>query len=168
MSGYENEFYDNAGGQSQETPSIKVLREKAEADSKRIAELTEAVNRLNEQGRKQNVVNILAEKGLHPKLAELYQGEPTAEKVSEWATEYAPVFGLKQSEGNSSHEEVQTTTPAAQTFLNLEQQQAFQQMQSAGLDGVPQSNHNEQMGALGAAGSREELEAAMRNHGWIY
>lgn len=146
-----------------ESGGMKALREKAESDSKRIQELSEKLARLEESGRQASVSTLFESAGANPGISRFYKGEPTPEAVQTWITENSDVFSLRQSEGNSSHEEAQTPAAPAVTF---EQQQAFLRMQNAGIDGTPADNHGEVMASLNSAESYEQLLENMSRHGW--
>lgn len=147
-----------------ESGGMKALREKAEADSKRIQELSEKLARLEESRRRDSVGDLFKAAGVNPGAAKFYNGEPDPEKIQAWVTENSEILSLRQGEGIPSHEEAQTTpTPPVVTF---EQQQAFLRMQNAGIDGTPADNHTEVMGSLNSAENMEDLLAAMQRHGW--
>lgn len=152
---------------TRESGGIKALREKAEADSKRIQELSDKLARLEEQSRKSSVSDLFKAEGVNPQIANLYRGDPTPEKVQEFLTENAELFGIRQGEGNPSHEEADTTVDSGTSALSPEQTAAYQAMQSAGAGVTGQrGNDTDTIGAINSANTAEELFAAMQRHGW--
>lgn len=168
--GFEDDDVYGAGSTNQahgQSNAVKALREKAEADSKKIGELTEMVNRLQEGDRRARITNVLEQKGVNPKVAQFYKGDAEPEQINTWLAENADVFGLQRSQ-EVSHQEAESTPHAqvAPAPVSLADQQAFLRMQAASIDGVPPSNENEIVGSLNAATSMEELLSAMQRHGW--
>lgn len=169
--GYDNEYlnqFEDAPAAPQETNAMKALREKAEADSKKIAELSQIVDKLHRQNQQNAVKGLFEAKGVNPKVAKFYNGDADPEQVNSWLAENADVFGLRQDEGISSREEAGSNSVAPTSTVNQEQVEQFLRMQNAGIDGLPQGNHNEVMGSIAGAENEEALFDAMRRHGWNF
>jgi hypothetical protein len=154
------------GDGQQETNAMKALREKAEADSKRIADLEAQLSKISEQNRRAAVSSLIEQKGLNPQVAKFYNGDPDPDKVNAWVAENASLFGGASPEGTGSQEG--TPNPPAPPAVPEDMQQAFLRMQMAGVDGVPPSNNAEINGALRSATDADELFTVLRNHGWAY
>lgn len=161
----ENDVY---GQQTQEAPSnaMKALREKAEADSKRIAELSDMVNKLTTEHRISSVGSLFEQRGVSPKVAKFYDGDADAAQVDAWIQENSDVFGFQGAQAVAHQEVDPTPSPAAPPAVSLADQEAFLRMQSMSIDGTPAANNDEVVGALNSAQSMEDLLAAMQRHGW--
>jgi hypothetical protein len=165
--GFEDYMNDDVPTEREENQTMKVLREKAEADSKRIQELSEKLARLEENSRQNSVASVFEAAGVSPKVAKFYKGEADTEKVNQWLAENAEVFGLAANRDDAPIQEVAERQAAPATpQVTFEQQQAYLRMQNAGIDGQPSDNHGEVMGSLNAAQNMDELLAAMQRHGW--
>lgn len=159
------------GDGQQETNAMKILREKAEADSKRIEALESQLKLVSEQNRTAAVSSLIEQKGLNPAVAKFYTGDADPDKVNAWVAENASLFGgVSPTETGSQEGTPNPPAPVAQTpsVLTPEMQAAFLRMQTAGVDGIPPSNGAEINGQLRAATNEEELFAALRQHGWAY
>ncbi len=154
------------GDGQQESNAMKILREKAEADSKRIEALESQLTQYAEQNRRAAVSSLIEQKGLNPAVAKFYNGDPDPDKVNAWVAENASLFGGASPTGTGSQEG--TPNPPAPPVVPEDMQQAFLRMQMAGVDGVPPSNNGEINNALRSATDADELFAVMRQHGWQY
>lgn len=168
---YENEYlnqFEEAPQAPRESNAMKALREKAEADSQKIAELSSIVEKLTNQNKRAAVQGVFESKGVNPKIAKFYKGEADTEQIDSWLAENADIFGLRQDEGNPSREEAGPNSAAPLSTVNQDQVEQFLRMQNAGIDGMPQGNHNEVLGSINGASSEEDLFNAMRRHGWNF
>jgi hypothetical protein len=74
---------------------VKALREKAEADSKRLKEQGDQIAKLSARLAENDLRDVVTSKGLPAKVAKLAAAagvEPTAEAVEAWVKDYGDVF----------------------------------------------------------------------------
>jgi predicted RNase H-like nuclease (RuvC/YqgF family) len=79
---------------------VKQLRKVNRTLEKRLKELETEANTLKSQTRQRTVKDVLAAKGVNPKVAAFipHDIEVTEEAVSNWLTEYGDVFGVTTPE----------------------------------------------------------------------
>jgi hypothetical protein len=89
---YEDEFGGDARGSDNNV--LRELRKQNRAKEKQIKELTERLTGLAQQARERSVKDVLAAKGLSPKIAKFIPEDMTSEEeVSAWVEENAEIFG---------------------------------------------------------------------------
>lgn len=89
---YDDEFGGDARGS--ENNVLRELRKQNRAKEKQIKELTERLSSLAQQTRERSVKDVLAAKGLSPKIAKFIPEDMTSEEdVSAWVEENAEIFG---------------------------------------------------------------------------
>lgn len=154
----------NADGNSNNT--VKVLRDKLKADNAAMKELRAEVDSLRNAHRATVVGSVLESAGLNPQAAKFYTGEADPTAVQAWVQENATLFGGAAVAVTPSAQDgtplsgmpnlIQTQVPALPAVPET-QQQDYMRMLNAGVDGVPPSNYNDAMGAMGAAKTHEEF-----------
>lgn len=157
----------NTDGNSNNT--VKVLRDKLKADNAAMKELRAEVDNLRNAHRATVVGSVLESAGLNPQAAKFYTGEADPTAVQAWVQENATLFGGAQAPSaqdgtplSGMPNLIQTQVPALPAVPE-NQQVDYMRMLNAGVDGVPPSNYNDAMGAMGAAKTQEEfLEALTR------
>jgi len=89
---YDDEFGGDARGSDNNV--LRELRKQNRAKEKQIKELTERLTGLAQQARERSVKDVLAAKGLSPKIAKFIPEDMTSEEeVSAWVEENAEIFG---------------------------------------------------------------------------
>lgn len=83
---------------------MRELRAADRAKAKRIRELEAEMAELRGQSRTRAVKDVLAARGLNPKIAGLIPQDidPTEEGISKWVDEFGDVFGVQQQESAPS------------------------------------------------------------------
>lgn len=158
---WTDDNYDDV--QPQDNNTIKTLRALHDSDKETIKELKARLDALESAGKVNVVAESLKSAGMNPAVAKFYQGDADPAAVAAWIEENKPIFGaqpaLDAGEGEPPAEQVPSpiTTP--------QQQQDYQRVLDAGVDGVPPTHFNEALGALNAAKTREELQEVFRRFG---
>jgi len=82
-----------------EDNTVKKLRKLVEKRGQRIAELEEENTKLSKVSRSSTVAEVLKSKGVNEKVAALVPADvdATPEAITQWLTDYADVFGIKQN-----------------------------------------------------------------------
>lgn len=94
---YDDEFSGDARGSDNNV--LRELRKQNRAKEKQIKELTERLTGLAQQARERSVKDVLAAKGLSPKIAKFIPEDMTSEEeVSAWVEENAEIFGAAPSQ----------------------------------------------------------------------
>ena len=131
--------------------AMKELRDAYKKASKQNKELMDQLTDLQKQIRTRSVKDVLAAKGLPPKIAAFIpESANTSEEVEAWISEYGDVFGV-QVEDQASAAEVapRQVDPALQALGRISQAQAT---------GQPYSGDPDQLaGLIAAARTPEEL-----------
>lgn len=99
-------FWEDDDRQPRESNAMKALREKAEADSKKITELTEQLQKLSREVSESRVERVVTTKGFDPRVAALAAAagvEPTDQAVEAWLKEFGDVF-VKTTSGQEPAE----------------------------------------------------------------
>lgn len=133
---YDDEFGGDARGSDNNV--LRELRKQNRAKEKQIKELTERLTGLAQQARERSVKDVLAAKGLSPKIAKFIPEDMTSEEeVSAWVEENAEIFGGVSAPVNADGE--------AQDGPDLSALTQISQIQSTGQ---PFDGDSDQMAAL--------------------
>lgn len=93
--GYDGDDTDE-GQFPGETPAMKQLREKAEADSKRIKDLQTQLETFAMRERERSLAEVITAKGLDQRVGKLIPKDADSpEKVEAWLSEYGELFASK-------------------------------------------------------------------------
>lgn len=156
----DNVWDDNDGLDSQvqgKAQANKALRDLHDQDRQRIQDLESKLAEVLRQSTEVKVSSLLESHGLNPKVAKFYQGDADPAAVAAWAEENKAFFG------GTTSPPPQEQSPAP--LLNQQQQDEYEQMLSAGVDGVKPTHYNDALAALQAAKTREELQEVYRRFG---
>lgn len=95
---------------------VKQLRRVNKTLEKRLKELEVETNTYKTQTRQRTVKDVLASKGINPKVAAFIPQdiEITEEAVSKWLDEYGDVFGVKTEEASKESNSASNVNPALQ------------------------------------------------------
>jgi hypothetical protein len=95
---------------------VKQLRRVNKTLEKRLKELEVETNTYKTQTRQRTVKDVLASKGINPKVAAFIPQdiEITEEAVSKWLDEYGDVFGVKTEEASKESNSASNINPALQ------------------------------------------------------
>jgi len=99
---------------------VKQLRKVNRELEKRSKELESELQQIREQSRSRNLADVLAKKGLNPKVAKLIPNdvESSEEAIDQWIAEYGDVFGIEQSTESSTQSTVDPSVVASQQRIN--------------------------------------------------
>jgi hypothetical protein len=154
---WTDDNYDDQ--QPQDNNTVKTLRALHDADKETIKELKSRLDAL-EADRKVNVVaESLKSAGMNPAVAKFYQGDADPAAVAAWIDENKSVFGAAPAPEAGGEPD---PAPVPSPVSTPQQQQDYQRILDAGVDGVPPTHFNEALGALNAAKTREELQEVFR------
>jgi hypothetical protein len=95
---------------------VRQLRRVNKTLEKRLKELEVETNTYKSQTRQRTVKDVLASKGINPKVAAFIPQdiEITEEAVSKWLDEYGDVFGVKTEEASKESNSASNFNPALQ------------------------------------------------------
>lgn len=99
---------------------VKQLRKVNRELEKRSKELESELSQIREQSRSRNLADVLAKKGLNPKVAKLIPNdvESSEEAIDQWIAEYGDVFGIQESTESSTQSNVDPSIVASQQRIN--------------------------------------------------
>lgn len=139
MSGYEWDDDDEFDGASNDSNAMKELRKAYKAAQRQNKELLDTLESLKSSVRERSVKDVLAQRGVSPKVAKLIPAEATsAEEVEAWLDEFGEVFGI---ESNTSSEEQKPAAPDPDL-------QAIGRISAQQSSGQPYSGDADQLDAL--------------------
>lgn len=130
-----------------ESNAMRVLREKAEADSKVIREMAERLRKMEEAEQRRNLESTLNAKGLDPKVAELIPADANPE---EWLTTYGNLFGAAST---ASQEEA----PVTDDGVPADEAAALAAMGTVASGAQPKAGLNSVEAQILAATNEEDL-----------
>lgn len=94
-------FWDEAPDEGHETPAMRVLREKAEADSKTIREMAERLAKMEERENATRLDGLIKAQGLDPKVKDLIPKDADPEK---FLADYGSLL-VRQAEDSANAED---------------------------------------------------------------
>lgn len=110
MSGNE---YDDDYDYDDDSNVLRQLRKENRSKEKQIKELQEQLSAINAQARDRSVKDVLAAKGLNPKIARFIPEDVTSEEdVASWIEEYGDVFGGVKVEDQAKAPESNDEAPS--------------------------------------------------------
>lgn len=128
-----NQFWQDGDDpdEVQESNPMRVLREKADADSKVIREMAERLRKMEEKEQRRELADKIVAKGLDPKVAALI---PADKNPDEWLNEYAGLFARPaEVEAEPSEEE----GAGADDSVSAENAAALAAIAASAKGGVP-------------------------------
>lgn len=145
------DFEDDEFDSFDDSKLLKKLRRELTQTKKALKERDSELSSLKSEARRRTVRDVLAEKGLNPKIAAFIPAEiePTDVAVSAWVEEYGDVFGVPS--GTREETPVNVDVDAVGRMSRAEQQ------------GVSASAFDDVAAKIASASSREELQAILRN-----
>lgn len=153
--------YDGQVQQNQGTPQgPKALRELHDKDRERINALEAELLALRQERNASKVAEMLESHGIPKGAAKLYQGDADPAAVAAWAEENADLFGAGGTNPAVHKDDAPSVSPMSQ-----QEQDDYQRVIDAGVDGVKPTHFNDAMAALMAATTREELQDVYRRFG---
>lgn len=165
MSENWDDFSNDQGQQPQrENNTIKTLRDMHDADSNRIKALEQQLAALSAERAEMKVGELMESHGLPRKAAKLYQGEADPAAVEAWVAENKDLFGVQSASPTQTPVDDGPSVTPTQS-MSQEQQDDYQRVLNAGVDGVKPGHFNDAMSALLAATTREELQEVYRRFG---
>ena len=139
---------EDAQGDNGDIPELRKAYRKLQRQNK---ELLDQLGGMQKQVRERSVKDVLAAKGLPPKIAAFIpESANTSEEVEAWITEYGDVFGVQvEDQGAVAHEAPRQVDPALQALNRISQVQST---------GQPYSGDPDQLaGLIAGARTPEEL-----------
>jgi hypothetical protein len=156
MSNWGIEDDTNLGGNNDNLPGPKALRDAYEAMKKQNETLQSGLQSIQKELQTQKVASTLSELGIPATAAQQYTGEADPEKVREWATTMQTIFGGGSGTPN-------TPTPTDQQTLDPNVAQQMQRFNEAGQQGTPLGNAEMAAGKIGDATDIQGLISAWQN-----
>lgn len=150
---YWNDGDDSDDGS--ETNGMKVLREKAEADSTRIREMSEQIQKLLDRDAQRELDSVVKEKSLPPKLLALAKkaGVTDTEGLNTFLTEYGDVFATAGSGTTDEGDQL----PGSDDGVPADEQDALSTMAGASAGSVPAKGLEATEASIKNAESAEDL-----------
>lgn len=147
MTDFDDEFEDNPG----DSDLLKSLRKQLREEKAERAREREELNALRTVNRTRTLSEVLAAKNLPKKVAALYPetAEATPEAVDAWLTEFGEVFGVEPA-------------PQAEPNVDAETQAAHERIAAAPGGATQNPRVTEQMAALNAATTKDEVLALIQ------
>ena len=158
-------FWENDTETGRESNAMRALREKAEADSKKITELTDAVSKLTEKLNSNEVTKVVSTKGLDPRVAELAKSavgtDPQA--VEAWLEKNGDLFakaGTPATPGQEPTPESEGEQPPA-SEVPADEQVALAAFAAAAQGSEPAKGMEALQSKISSVNSPEELAALL-------
>lgn len=142
--------------QSSDNNAMRQLRKALKAEQAKNKEFEAKLAELSTANRSRAIQDVLAGKGLTPKIAKLipYDIEPTAEAVTEWIEEYGDVFGVKEEPEQSGEPDL----PAADVA-------SLRDIDSVAMNQQDIKGQMDLLTKIQNAGSMEDLQAVLKASG---
>lgn len=152
-----NEFWNDGDDSDEvtETNAMKVLREKAEADSQRIREMSEQIQKLLDRDAQRELDSVVKEKTLPPKVVALAKaaGVKDSEGLNTFLTEYGDVFATAGSGTTDEGDQL----PGSDDGVPADEQGALSTMAGAAAGSVPAKGLEAVEASIKNAESAEDL-----------
>lgn len=158
MSNWGIEDDTNLGGNNDNLPGPKALRDAYEAMKKQNEQLQSGLQAVQQELTQQKVASTLSELGIPATAAQQYKGEADPEKVREWATTMQSIFG-----GGSGAPNTPTSTDQPQQAIDPNVAQQMQRFNEAGQQGTPLGNAEMAAARIGDATDIKGLLAAWQS-----
>ena len=141
----EFEDYDDAPQRGSSDDVLKKVRRAERAKDKQLKELQSELEALRKFQREATISQVLAEKGVNPKVAKFIPAdiEMSSDSISNWLTDNGELFGV--------------TAPTQQPAVNSEDYAALRQIDAVTSGAISPDDVNDAFNIMNNAGSAEEL-----------
>lgn len=163
-------FWEDDNGGQRESNAMRALREKAEADSKKITDLTEAVSKLTEELHSTKVKDVVTNAGLDPRVADLAKQavgtDPQA--VEAWLKDNGDLFAkpVGAPAGGSEGQEPAGATgeeqPGGQSEVPADEQAALAALAAAAQGSEPAKGLEAVANSMSEAKTPEDVERLLQ------
>jgi hypothetical protein len=141
----EFEDYDDAPQRGSSDDVLKKVRRAERSKDKQLKELQSELEALRKFQREATISQVLAEKGVNPKVAKFIPSdiEMSSDSISNWLTDNGELFGV--------------TAPTQQPAVNSEDYAALRQIDAVTSGAISPDDVNDAFNIMNNAGSAEEL-----------
>ena len=141
----EFEDYDDAPQRGSSDDVLKKVRRAERAKDKQLKELQAELESLRKFQREATISQVLAEKGVNPKVAKFIPAdiEMSSDSISNWLTDNGELFGV--------------AAPTQQSAVNNEDYAALRQIDAVTSGAISPDDVNDAYSIMNNAGSAEEL-----------
>lgn len=148
----EDDYSDDSG---RGDDLVKQLRKQLKEQSKLLKDLGEENKKLSGTVRERTVADVLAARGVNPKVAKLMPSdiEASPEAVENWINDWSDVFNIPRD------------TPAAEQAEAPAEAAAYDRMRAVENGGLSASGTEALQQKIALAGNEAELMAALRQAG---
>ena len=141
----EFEDYDDAPSRGSSDDVLKKVRRAERAKDKQLKELQSELEALRKFQREATISQVLAEKGVNPKVAKFIPAdiEMSSDSISNWLTDNGELFGV--------------AAPVQQSAEQSENYAALRQIDAVTSGAISPDDVNDAFNIMNNAGSAEEL-----------
>lgn len=141
----EFEDYDDAPSRGSSDDVLKKVRRAERAKDKQLKELQSELEALRKFQREATIGQVLAEKGVNPKVAKFIPAdiEMSSDSISNWLTDNSELFGV--------------SAPTQQSAVDVNDIAALRQMDAVTSGAISPDNVNDAFNIMSNASSAEEL-----------
>lgn len=141
----EFEDYDDASQRGSSDDVLKKVRRAERSKDKQLKELQSELEALRKFQREATISQVLAEKGVNPKVAKFIPSdiEMSSDSISNWLTENGELFGV--------------TSPKQQSAVDVNDMAALRQIDAVTSGAISPDDVNDAFNIMNNAGSAEEL-----------
>jgi hypothetical protein len=141
----EFEDYDDAPSRGSSDDVLKKVRRAERAKDKQLKELQAELDSLRKFQREATISQVLAEKGVNPKVAKFIPAdiEMSSDSISNWLTDNGELFGV--------------AAPVQQSVEHSEDYSALRQIDAVTSGAISPDDVNDAFNIMNNAGSAEEL-----------
>lgn len=141
----EFEDYDDAPQRGSSDDVLKKVRRAERAKDKQLKELQAELDSLRKFQREATISQVLAEKGVNPKVAKFIPAdiEMSSDSISNWLTDNGELFGV--------------AAPVQQSAVDMNDINALRQIDAVTSGAISPDDVNDAFNIMNNAGSAEEL-----------
>jgi len=141
----EFEDYDDAPQRGSSDDVLKKVRRAERSKDKQLKELQSELEALRKFQRETTISQVLAEKGVNPKVAKFIPAdiEMSSDSIGNWLTDNGELFGV--------------SAPVKQSAVNSEDYAALRQIDAVTSGAISPDDVNDAFSIMNNAGSAEEL-----------
>lgn len=141
----EFEDYDDAPSRGSSDDVLKKVRRAERAKDKQLKELQSELEALRKFQREATISQVLAEKGVNPKVAKFIPAdiEMSSDSINNWLTDNGELFGV--------------AAPTQQNAVDVNDMAALRQIDAVTSGAISPDDVNDAFNIMSNAGSAEEL-----------
>jgi hypothetical protein len=142
---FEFEDFDDAPSRGSSDDVLKKVRRAERAKDKQLKELQSELEALRKFQREATISQVLAEKGVNPKVAKFIPAdiEMSSDSISNWLTDNGELFGV--------------AAPTQQNAVDVNDMAALRQIDAVTSGAISPDDVNDAFNIMNNAGSAEEL-----------